>query len=202
MKKLLGVLCGVMLSGAAGAADLVGTVPVRMTSDTATTAKTMAINDARRQILIDKLGQYAMRDQLADAVRNAKSTELTNLISETGIDGEQISDTTYSANITMTIDKNAARRWMNENNIQNWLSDGAGAVNSFTVQFLLNDPVADWIQLQSIARAERVDLSTKRISGNKVIAALPASARTSFTIALRGAGWKTAADDGFMRVWK
>ena len=201
MKKLLGVLCGVMLSGAAGAVDLVATVPVRMTSDTAATAKTMAINDARRQILIDKLGQYSMRDQLADAVRNAKSTELTNLISETSIDGEQISDTTYSANITMTIDKNAARKWMNENSIQNWLSDGSSTDN-FTLQITLSDPIADWINLKSIARAENVDLITKHISGNKVIVELPTSSRSAFTIALRGAGWKTTAVDGFMRVWK
>ena len=186
---------------AAGAADLVATVPVRMTSDTATTAKTMAINDARRQILIDKLGQYSMRDQLVSAVRDAKSVDLTNLISETSIDGEQISDTTYSANITMKIDKNAARKWMNENNIQNWLSDGS-VVNNFTLQITLSDPIADWINLKSIARAENVDLITKHISGNKVIVELPTSSRSAFTIALRGAGWKTTAGDGFMRVWK
>ena len=201
MKKILFALCGLVCFCAAGAADLVATVPVRMTSDTATTAKTMAINDARRQILIDKLGQYSMRDQLVSAVRDAKSVDLTNLISETSIDGEQISDTTYSANITMKIDKNAARKWMNENNIQNWLSDGS-VVNNFTLQITLSDPIADWINLKSIARAENVDLITKHISGNKVIVELPTSSRSAFTIALRGAGWKTTAGDGFMRVWK
>ena len=201
MKKILFALCGLACFCAAGAADLVATVPVRMTSDTATTAKTMAINDARRQILIDKLGQYSMRDQLVSAVRDAKSVDLTNLISETSIDGEQISDTTYSANITMKIDKNAARKWMNENNIQNWLSDGS-VVNNFTLQITLSDPIADWINLKSIARAENVDLITKHISGNKVIVELPTSSRSAFTIALRGAGWKTTAGDGFMRVWK
>lgn len=189
------------MSCGAFAADLVGMVPVRMTSDTATTAKTMAINDARRQILIDKLGQYAMRDQLVSAVRSAKSADLTNLIAETSIDGEQISDTTYSANITMTIDKNAARAWMNQNNVQNWLSDGS-VVDAFTVRVTLRDPIADWAQLQSIARAERIDFSTKRIVGNVATFELPTSARSPVTIALRNAGWKTAADDGFMRVWK
>ena len=100
MKRILGAFCWAFLSCAVCAADLVGTASVRMTSDTASTAKTMAINDARRQILIDKLHVYAMPDQLNAAIRAAKSTELTNLISETNIDGEQISDTTYSANIT------------------------------------------------------------------------------------------------------
>ncbi len=186
---------------AAGAADLVGTASVRMTSDTSATAKTMAINDARRQILMDKLKPYAMADQLVPAIRNAKSAELTDLISETSIDGEKISDTTYSANITMTVDKNAARKWMNDNNVQNWLSDGKN-VDMFTMRITLRDPIADWAQLKSIARSERVDFATKYISGGVVTVEIPTSARTSFTIALRGAGWKTAADDGFMRVWK
>lgn len=201
MKKILIAFCCACFSGAAIAADLTGTVPVRMTSDTATTAKTMAINDARRQILIDKLGQYAMRDQLASAVRGAKSADLANLISSTNIDGEQISDTTYSANITMTVDTNAARKWMSANNVQNWLSDGS-VVNVLPIKITLRDPIADWAGLRAIARAERVDLATRQISGNTVTVELPTAARSSFTIALRNAGWKTAADDGFMRVWK
>lgn len=201
MKKIIFALFGIALSCGADAADLVGTASVRMTSDTSATAKTMAINDAHRQILIDKLKPYAMAEQLVPAIRNAKSAELTNLVSETSIDGEQISDTTYSANITMTVDKNAARKWMDENNIKNWLSDG-GNIDMFTVRVTLRDPIADWAGLKSIARSERVDLSTKNISGNVVTIELPTSVRTSFTIALRNAGWKTAADDGFMRVWK
>lgn len=201
MKKILFAFCGALVSCVVGAADLVGTVPVRMTSDTATTAKTMAINDARRQILIDKLGMYSARDQLVAAVRVAKNADLTNLISETSIDGEKLSDTTYSANITMTIDKNAARKWMTENNIQNWLSDG-GTIDVFPIKITLNDPIADWAGLNAIARAERIDLGTRHIFGNTVTIELPTSSRTPFTIALRGAGWKTASDDGFMRVWK
>lgn len=201
MKKILIAFCGIAVSGVAFAVDLTGTVPVRMTSDTATTAKTMAINDARRQILIDKLGQYAARDQLVAAVRGAKSVDLTPLISSTSIDGEKLSDTTYSANITMTIDNNAARKWMADNNIQNWLSDGS-VVNMFPMKITLRDPIADWAGLRALARAERIDFATKNISGNTAIVEIPTSARSSFTIALRNAGWKTAADDGFMRVWK
>jgi len=201
MKKTLVTLLGLLAIYAADAADLVGTASVRMTSDTSATAKTMAINDACRQILMDKLKPYAMTDQLVPAIRSAKSAELTDLISETSIDGEKISDTTYSANITMTVDKSAARKWMNDNNIQNWLNDGTN-VDVFTVRITLRDPIADWAQLKSLARADRIDLETKNISGGVVTVEIPTASRTSFTIALRGAGWKTAADDGFMRVWK
>lgn len=201
MKKILIAFFVVLLSRMACAVDLIGTVPVRITSDTSAIAKTMAINDARRQILIDKLKSYAMSDQLVPAIREAKSADLANLISETSIDGEKISDTTYSANITMSVDKDAARKWMNDNNIQNWLNDG-NDVNVFTMQFTLRDPIADWAGLKSIARTEKVDFATKYISGDKVMVELPTSLRTHFTIALRNAGWKTAAEDGFMRVWK
>ena len=201
MKKILNAFVAITMSCGAYAADLVGTASVRMTSDTATTAKTMAINDARRQILVDKLSQYSMRDQLSAAVRNAKSADLANLISETSIDGEQISDTTYSANITMTIDKNAARRWLAANGVQNWLSDGS-VVDVFTANITLNNPISDWANLQAIARAERVDFSTRKISGNRVTVDLPTSSRTSFKIALRHDGWKAAADDGISRVWE
>ena len=201
MKKILFAFCGAFIACAATAADLVGTASVRMTSDTSSTAKTMAINDARRQILIDKLRPYASSDQLSSAIRNAKSADLANLISETSIDGEQISDTTYSANITMTVDRNAARKWMAENNVYNWLSDGS-VVSAFTMHVTLSNPISDWAQLQSIARSERVDFSTKQIVGNIATIDVPTSARSSVTIALRNAGWKTAADEGFMRVWK
>ena len=201
MKKILFAFCGAFIACAATAADLVGTASVRMTSDTSSTAKTMAINDARRQILIDKLRPYASSDQLSSAIRNANSADLANLISETSIDGEQISDTTYSANITMTVDRNAARKWMAENNVYNWLSDGS-VVSAFTMHVTLSNPISDWAQLQSIARSERVDFSTKQIVGNIATIDVPTSARSSVTIALRNAGWKTAADDGFMRVWK
>ena len=201
MKKILFAFCGAVVACAATAADLVGTASVRMTSDTSSNAKTMAINDARRQILIDKLRPYASSDQLSSAIRNAKSADLANLISETSIDGEQISDTTYSANITMTVDRNAARQWMAENNVYNWLSDGS-VVSAFTMRVTLSNPITDWAQLQSIARSERVDFSTKQIVGNLATIDVPTSARSSVTIALRNAGWKTAADDGFMRVWK
>lgn len=201
MKKILIAFCVAVLCCGAHAVELVGTVPVRMTSDTSSNAKTMAINDARRQILMDKLRPYAMPEQLNSAIRNAKNTELADLISETSIDGEKISDTTYSANITMTVDANAARKWLAANNVQNWVSDGS-VVNGFAAQITLRDPISDWAQLQSIARAERVDFATKKISGKVVTVELPTSVRSPMTIALRNAGWQTAAGDGFLRVWK
>ena len=201
MKKFLFAFLIVVGVHCAYGADLVGSAWVNMTSDTSSTAKTMAINDARRQILIDKLGAYAMSDQLVPAIRAAKSSELENLISATNIDNEKISNTAYSAKITMTVDKVASRNWMNDKNIQNWLNDGVSE-DVFVAQVTLRNALIDWADFNRIMRNERVNAMTKYISGNNVTVEMPASARAAITIALRGAGWHTSASDDVLRVWK
>ena len=203
MKKLL-LLLLLTVGGGAYAAELIGSAYVNMTSDTSSAAKTMAINDARRQILIDKLSPYAMSEQLVPAIKDAKNADLINLIAETKIDNEKISDTAYSAKITMTVDKVASRTWMVENNIQNWLNDGLDT-DMFVAQITLgDDTIADWADFNRIMRAERIDFTTKYIVGKSVTVELPTPSRASITIALRGAGWRTAssAADELMRVWK
>lgn len=182
-------------------ADLTGTASVNVTSDTAAAAKNMALDQARRQIITENLRQYALVDQLMPALSQAKSGDLTNLIATTGIDGERISDTTYSANITMTIDRDAARRWMAENNVQNWLNDGTGG-DTFVVMATLGDAMVDWIDLNRIARAEKIDLGTKFISGRSVMLEIPTSVRSAFINAVRETGWRYAPSDGMLRIWR
>lgn len=183
------------------AADLVGVASVNVTSDTAAAAKDMAFDEARRQIITDVLGQYSIPDQLNDVVKNAKSADLMNLIAASSIDGEQQSDTTYSANISMTIDRDAARAWMTENNIQNWLTDG-NAGDRFVVQIVMTDKLAGWMELRRIARDEGIDLSTKYINGNQITAEVPVASRSAFTIAIREAGWRYADQNGVLHIIK
>jgi len=201
MKKLLIAFVACFYVGFSFGADLIGVANVSMTSDTSATAKTMALNDARRQILTDKLKSYAMVDQLLPAIKEAKNADLVPLISETSIDKEKISNTAYSAKITMTIDKIAARAWMNENNVQNWLNDGT-STDVFVAQIILKDAIPEWADFNRVMRTERVDAITKYISGTTVTVELPAASRASLTIALRRAGWRTAATDDILRVWK
>ena len=183
------------------AIDLSGVASVNVTSDTAATAKDMAFDEARRQIISDVLGQYSMSEQLESVLQNSKASDLTNLIASSSIDGEQQSDTTYSANITMTIDADAARAWMTENNIQNWLADGKSGDRT-VVQITMSDKMAGWIELNSIARAEGIDLDTKFISGNRVTVEIPAASRSAFTIAIREAGWRYADQNGVLHIIK
>lgn len=182
------------------AAYLQASTFVNITSDTAANAKNIAFDEARRQIISDILRQYSIADQLLPVIKDSKSDELTNLITSSTIDGEQLSDTTYSANITMTINPDAAHMWLTKNNIQNWLNSDKDE----TVAVIINmsDGIANWMELQKISRDEKINLATKYMTGNQATVEIPRSARGPLTIALREAGWKYADQDGTLKIWK
>ena len=174
---------------------------MNITSDTASTAKNMAFNEARRQIITDVLKQYANVEQLDELIKNSSDAQLTELITSSSVDGEQQSDTTYSANITMTVNRDLARNWLTENNVQNWLTDG-GTGDVFVVQAVMSDRLAGWMELRRIARAEGINLATQYINGNQITIEVPVANRAEFTIALREAGWQYADQNGVLHILK
>lgn len=194
----IGAMLAVVTASANGA-NLGGVATVNITSDTAANAKEMAMASARRQIINDALAQYTLPDQLQSAMSESKSADLRNLIASTEISGEQQSDTTYSATISMTIDANAATNWLNAHGVQNWLP-GATSGDVFVVIASMSDPIANWIELQNIARTEKIDLGTKYINAGTVTMELPSSARRDFVSALRSAGWRASDDNGTLRI--
>jgi hypothetical protein len=193
----------VCVADAARAQNLSSVASVNVTSDTAATAKNMALNEARRQIATEVLSQYSNPGQLADLMQDTQDSVLTNLISSTSIDGERLSATTYSANIKMTIDPVAAKKWLADNEIQNWLGldDDANADKS-TAIISLSGGLRDWIELAQALRVEKLGLDVKRIYGGQVTAAFPATARTKLISAIQNAGWQYSSADGFMQIWK
>lgn len=200
MKRILGILSLFAMS-AAGAADLRGNVSLNITSDTAVAAKNIAMVEARRQIVSDILGQYSDKDALNTVLSEADDNTLNSLIASTAIDGEQASTTTYSANISMMLDADVARAWLAEKGVQNWLPNTDNA-NRFVVWAELSSPIANWVELNDIARRENMDVVIKSISGNRVMIDLPMSSRGAFTIAVREGGWHYANMDGALRIWK
>ena len=126
---------------------------------------------------------------------------MTNLVASSSIDGEKQSDTTYSANITMDIDRAVAKQWLTNNNVQNWLPDDVSG-DVFVVQVVMSDKVANWMELKQIARSEGIDLATKYINGNQVTVEVPVSNRSNFTIAIGENGWRYYDQDGVLRIWK
>ena len=185
--------------GAVFGADLTGVANVNVTSDTAVTAKNMAFDEARRQIILDKLGNYADRLQLRTAVRETKSAGLMDLIASSSIEGEQTSDTTYSARITMTLDGEVAKKWLDEKGVHNWLNNGQ-EVNVSQVKVVIKNGLRDWANINAIARKEGIEFATKNIFDGVVLIEIPASKRKNFTIAVRENGWRYADEDGVLKI--
>ncbi|MBD5389079.1 hypothetical protein HDR63_02380 [bacterium] len=185
----------------ADARNLTATASVNVTSDTAAMAKNMAIGEARRQIIRDVLGQYADVSQLDAWMAAATDADLTNLIAASGIDNERLSSTTYSANITMTLERDAARAWLNDGGVQNWLGD-VGVTNRSLVVVAVPNGLGDWIDINSVARGVGVSLDTRRMMPRQIVADVAANQRALLTAALRDAGWRYADDDGVLHIWR
>ncbi|MBO5947153.1 MAG: hypothetical protein J6Q44_03355 [Alphaproteobacteria bacterium] len=201
MRKICAILIGMVFSMAAHAVELRGMASVNITSDTAANAKNIAFDEARRQIIADSLRQYADADTLKSALAQAKTSELMNLISSSSIDGEKLSDTTYSANISMVVDAGAAREWLDNNAVQHWLPDESKQ-DVFVVNVNMSDGMQNWAELNQIARKEKIDLATKTMTADSAVLELPVSVRGKFTIAVREGGWRFANNDGVLRIWK
>lgn len=183
------------------ALDLSGSVAVNQTSDTAANAKTKAMNIARRQILFNVVSQYSDKDSLSDVLQKASNDELMNLVVSSGVANEQISANTYSANITMNLDNEAIRRWLVENNVQNWVPF-ANSDEKFTAFIVVPNGIADWAELKRIARSENIEIETQSMTGNQIIAKMPLKYRSNFTAQIRNSGWKFADNGGVLQIWK
>jgi len=183
------------------AASLSGTMSVNQTSDTAANAKINALNSARRQILTNVLSQYANKEPLTQLIKDTSNDDLMNLILSSSVSNEQMSANTYSANITMNIDNDAVKKWLNTNNVQNWVPL-AESDEKFTVLMVVPNGISDWAVLKNIARGDNIEIETQAMQGNQIVAKMPLAYRTKFTAAVRGAGWKYSDNDGTLQIWK
>jgi hypothetical protein len=201
LKRIFVSILLLLVTLIANASELKSGVFVNITSDTAANAKNIAFDEARRQIIAESLRQYADVDSLSELLKNTKSDVLMNMISSSSIDGEQTSDTTYSANISMSLDVEAVRKWLNDGGVQNWLPDMQNQ-NMSVVVVDLPSRLASWVELNKIASEKNIQLNTKNISGNILRLEIPSSVRGTFTIAVRENGWKYADKNGELHIWK
>ena len=201
VKYICSILILCVMSISVFASELKSSATIRMTSDTAANAKNIAMDEARRQIITDVLQPYCDKDALGAAMQTVKNADLVPVIAGVSIEGEQASDTVYAAKFTMTVDSDAARLWLGQNNIQNWLPDKSEQ-DVFMVRATLADNLSDWGAMNQIVRNEKLNMMTKNITNNIVVFALPRSGRGAFTIALREQGWKYADSDGVLNIWK
>ena len=187
--------------GDAFGAALSGSVSVNQTSDTAANAKINALNLARRQIFTSVLSQYANKSSLNELMQQTSNDDLMNLILSSSVSNEQMSANGYSAKITINMDNDAVKKWLNANNVQNWVplmeSD-----EKFSVLVTVSNGLQDWAELKRIARADNIEIETQTIQGKQIVAKMPLAYRSGFTAAVRGAGWKYTDKDGALQIWK
>ena len=181
--------------------ELSATVPVNQTSDTAANAKINATNLARRQILYNVLSPYAQKEELNGLIHNSSSEELMNLIASSSVSNEQISSDSYSANITMNIDNEAAKKWLDSNGVQNWVPLST-SYEKFTAFVVVPNGLADWADLKRITRGDNIEIETQVMTGNQILIKLPLSYRSKFTAAIRAAGWRYTDNGGILQVWR
>lgn len=185
--------------GSALAVEITGTVPVNVTADTAAVAKDKAFNSARREVIARELRNYANPEQLNAALADSSNDELMNIISSSSLDGERVSDTTYTANISFVIDGDAAKTWMEKYSVQNWLpSSTSGAVivpeNSVIAVATLYNPLSDWAALNAVMRSVELDITTNNIIGSRVSFVVSDSGVAKLSGALRANGWRVVRD--------
>lgn len=195
MFSLMGIVSDAFSAG------LSGSVSVNQTSDTAADAKINALNLARRQILTSVLSQYANKDSLNELIQQTSNEDLMNLILSSSVSNEQMSVNGYSAKITMNIDNDAVKKWLNSNEVQNWIPLTENS-EMFPVAITIDNGLQDWMELKRVARADNIEIETQVLKGKQVLAKVPLSYRSKFTAAVRGAGWKYSDKDGVLQIWK
>ena len=182
-------------------ATLSGSMRVNQTSDTAANAKINAMNTARRQIISNVLSKYSEQSSLAELMQKTSNDDLLNIVVSSSVSDEHMSSNGYSANISVNIDNEAAKKWLNENGVQNWVplmeSD-----EKFSVVIVVPNGLADWVDLKRIAREDNIEIETQNITGNQIVAKMPLNYRTKFTAKVREAGWHFADNDGVLQIWK
>ena len=181
--------------------ELSATVPVNQTSETAAKAKVNATNLARRQILYNVLSPYAQKEELNGLIHNSSSDELMNLIASSSVSNEQMSSNSYSANITMNVDNDAAKKWLDKNGVQNWVPLSSSE-EKFTAFVVVPNGIPDWAELKRITRSDNMEIETQVMTGNQIVIKLPLNYRSKFTAALRSAGWRYTDNGGILQVWK
>jgi len=190
----------VMTTGAFGA-NLSGVISVNKTAETASDAKNDAMNEAVRTIINNILSKYANTEQFSELMQKTSDEELMNIVSSSGVANEQMSTTDYSAQITINIDNDAAKKWLNDNEVQNWVplleSD-----EKFTALIVIQNGLIDWAELKRIVRADNFEIETQSINGNQIVVKMPLNYRSKFTVAVREAGWRYSDNDGVLHIWK
>ncbi len=206
MKCVMGLCAGLALCASvavvpANAIELAGATSVEVTSDTAAQAKNMALAQARRTIVNDAVLPFADKAQLTELIANTEDGTLTDFVVKTGIGGERFSDTTYFATVSMVLDTPAVKRWLTDNNVENWLDMDVDK-NQVLVVVMLSSPLSNWIDFKQILRDRGITFDTVRMQDKQVVITIPYGDKEELESAMGGAGWHVRNLDGTLQIWQ
>ncbi len=170
MKKLLMLFCLILAPISVLGAGFSGDASVNITSDTASSAKNMALSEARRQIITEVLSNYAAPLRVKNLVATAKDSELQALVTTTGIENEKLSDTAYSADIKISLSEKSAREWLLANGIENTVGTQENVLSGTEYTVDISGGLSDWLGFRERLRASGQEKNTviKRITGTTV----------------------------------
>ncbi|MCL2331669.1 MAG: hypothetical protein FWC61_03955 [Proteobacteria bacterium] len=190
-----------LFADAHAAVNLTGTASVEKTASTAAAAKSLATDDARRQIAIAVLSRYSDPKTISMLIKNASDSDMTGLIASSGIDNEKTSATAYSANFTMTLDPDATAKWLRDNNVPNYMSAADNSGDRAIIFFNIGG-LKQWAGLKQKLRDSDMDseLELKTMQGRNISATIPSARREGFVNALRSLGWTVTDDNGILRA--
>ena len=176
-------------------------ISVNVTSESASKAKKIAIESAKRKAIINILSNYSNTSELHRALEESKYIE--NLISSISIDGEKQSSKTYSANIKISLDEKNSKSWMDKNSVQNWLNLDNSDEKTDKIQVVINlkNALYDWIDFNKQLYFSGINFNIENIHGNIVSGKISKSKKQSL-LSLRNSGWNLRDTDNSIIVKK
>ncbi|MDR1027601.1 MAG: hypothetical protein LBL46_04260 [Rickettsiales bacterium] len=198
---LLFSLCA---AGAEAAPNLTAEMNMNVSGSSAAAAKKDAAESALRGGIIQILARYSDRAVVENLIMGADDAALQNLVASTGIANEKSGKTAYSAKISITLDRGAAERWYNDNNVPNFLNAADESKDRSVIAIELPGGLADWAALNQVIRDDggNYELSLRSIFRNSATAYVLTSKRRKMTGLLSADGWRVWTQDGVVRVSK
>lgn len=201
--SVLFVLCCGFAANASS--DLTETSSIEITAATATDAKAKAMNSVRREIFVDVLSRYSEKPIIEKLVAETDDSDLINMVSSVSIGNERVSSTSYSADITMTLDQPSVQRWMLSNNIPNYMAAATDSDMSVSVVIDLNG-LGDWIEFRKLLRVagiwDDLHFETKSIFGGQIITSINANQKNKMIDVVRSGGWNIGQSQGILKISK
>jgi hypothetical protein len=161
-------------------------VQVEKTAETAATAKTIAMDEARRSSLLDILSAQVSDEQAKKLSEQITDNELISMIDSVSIENERSDSTSYSADIIVDFNKGALNKWMGNQGLL--VITDVPVIAGRTPIFLELNNMNEFSDVMRVSRETGADLKIINISGNKISANVRENTYDSFVSSARSAG--------------